>query len=179
MKNLNTSVKLMESEGRNGILSPSRCVTDSYSASCGLCFWSAGLAGTQGLQLFRAETITSKNWTTDGLREQPDVRFARANRPPHKSCEGRQEERQSGSYPEPTIGTRREQIRGPGRVHGGEQGFSFQQDIRAEVESGPESIVFDQELTKQRQKQTARSKKLRVVKTCGRHIQARAAQAGR
>ncbi len=75
-----------------------------------------------------------------------------------QAAEGRK--KQSGLYPNPTVGYQGEQIRG-GSFHGGEQGFFVQQDIVLGGKLGLNRKIFDQEL---KQAETeAEEQKLRVV----------------
>jgi cobalt-zinc-cadmium efflux system outer membrane protein len=89
-----------------------------------------------------------------------------------QAAEGRK--KQSGLYPNPTLGYQGEQIRG-GSFHGGEQGFFVQQDIVLGGKLGLNRKIFDQEL---KQAETeADEQKLRVVTNVRMsYIQALAAQ---
>src|ERR1700693_1201509 len=83
-------------------------------------------------------------------------------------------EKQSGLYPNPTVGYQGEEIRG-GSFRGGEQGFFVQQDIVLGGKLGLNRKIFDQEL---KQAQTeGEEQKLRVVTNVRiSYIQALAAQ---
>jgi len=89
-----------------------------------------------------------------------------------QAAEGRK--KQSGLYPNPTVGYQGEQIRG-GSFHGGEQGFFIQQDIVLSGKLGLNRTIFDQEL---KQAETeAEEQKVRVVTNVRMsYIQALAAQ---
>jgi cobalt-zinc-cadmium efflux system outer membrane protein len=89
-----------------------------------------------------------------------------------QAAEGRK--KQSGLYPNPTVGYQGEQIRG-GSFHGGEQGFFVQQDIVLSGRLGLNRTIFDQEL---KQAETeAEEQKVRVVTNVRMaYIQALAAQ---
>jgi cobalt-zinc-cadmium efflux system outer membrane protein len=89
------------------------------------------------------------------LQNNPTFKQSAAN---IQAAEGRK--RQSGSYPNPTVGYQGEQIRG-GSFHGGEQGFFVQQDIVLGGKLGLNRKIFDQEL---KQAETeAEEQKMRVV----------------
>src|SRR5579862_3503004 len=110
----------------------------------------------------RAQTVVSeqKTMTLEGLQQmalQNNPTFAQsaAN---IQAAEGRK--KQSGLYPNPTVGYQGEQIRG-GSFHGGEQGFFVQQDIVLNGKLGLNRTIFDQEL---KQAETeAEEQKVRVV----------------
>src|SRR6266498_531713 len=89
-----------------------------------------------------------------------------------QAAEGRK--KQSGLYPNPSVGYQGEQIRG-GSFHGGEQGFFVQQDIVLGGKLGLNRRIFDQEL---KQAETeAEEQKLRIVTNVRMaYIQALAAQ---
>jgi cobalt-zinc-cadmium efflux system outer membrane protein len=89
-----------------------------------------------------------------------------------QAAEGRK--KQSGLYPNPTVGYQGEQIRG-GSFHGGEQGFFVQQDIVLGRKLGLNRKIFDQEL--QQAVTEADEQKMRVVSNVRMsYIQALAAQ---
>src|SRR5947208_16928607 len=89
------------------------------------------------------------------LQNNPTFKQSAAN---IQAAEGRK--KQSGLYPDPTIGYHGEQIRG-GSIHGGEQGFFVQQDIVLGGKLGLNRKIFDQEL---KQAETeADEQQLRVV----------------
>jgi len=89
-----------------------------------------------------------------------------------QAAEGRK--KQSGLYPNPTVGYQGEQIRG-GSFHGGEQGFFVQQDIVLSGRLGLNRTISDQEL---KQAETeADEQKVRVVTNVRMsYVQALAAQ---
>jgi outer membrane protein, heavy metal efflux system len=101
------------------------------------------------------KTITLEELQQMALQNNPTFRQSTAN---IQAAEGRK--KQSGSYPNPTVGYQGEQIRG-GSFHGGEQGFFVQQDIVLGGKLGLNRKIFDQEL---KQAETeAEEQKLRVV----------------
>src|SRR5260370_23629314 len=141
-------------EGRVKIVSSLRCVSRFV-----LCFsWALFLLTLPG----RAQTPPSKQKTITleelqqmALQNNPTFAQAAAN---IQAAEGRK--KQSGLYPNPTLGYQGEQIRG-GSFHGGEQGFFVQQDIVLGGKLGLNRKIFDQEL---KQAETeAEEQKLRVV----------------
>lgn len=89
-----------------------------------------------------------------------------------QAAEGRKKE--SGLYPNPTVGYQGEQIRG-GAFHGGEQGFFVQQEVVLGGKLGLNRTIFDQEL---KQAETeAEEQKVRVITNVRiSYIQALAAQ---
>jgi cobalt-zinc-cadmium efflux system outer membrane protein len=124
----------------------------------------------------RAQTATSEQKTITleelqqmALQNNPTFAQSAAN---IQAAEGRK--KQSGLYPNPTVGYQGEQIRG-GSFHGGEQGFFVQQDIVLGGKLGLNRKIFDQEL---KQAETeAEEQKLRVVTNVRMsYIQALAAQ---
>jgi cobalt-zinc-cadmium efflux system outer membrane protein len=125
----------------------------------------------------RAQTPTSEEQKTITLEELQQM--ALDNNPTFaqsaaniQAAEGRK--KQSGLYPNPTVGYQGEQIRG-GSFHGGEQGFFIQQDIVLGGKLGLNRKIFDQEL---KQAETeAEEQKVRVVTNVRMsYIQALAAQ---
>jgi cobalt-zinc-cadmium efflux system outer membrane protein len=166
MNNLTTLVNFMEV--RVGTVLPLRCVTRFV-----LCFsWTLFLAALPG----RAQTLASEQKTITleelqqmALQNNPTFEQSAAN---IKAAEGRK--KQSGLYPNPTVGYQGEQIRG-GSFHGGEQGFFVQQDIVLGGKLGLNRKIFDQEL---KQAETeAEEQKLRVATNVRMsYIQALAAQ---
>jgi cobalt-zinc-cadmium efflux system outer membrane protein len=99
--------------------------------------------------------ITLEELQQMALQINPTFRQSAAN---IQAAEGRK--KQSGSYPNPTVGYQGEQIRG-GAFHGGEQGFFVQQDIVLGGKLDLNRKIFDQEL---KQAETeAEEQKLRVV----------------
>ncbi len=165
MNNLTMPVKFMEVRET---VSPLRCVIRLV-----LCLsWALFLLALPG----RAQAPASEQNTTTleelqqmALQNNPTFAQADAN---IKSAEGRK--KQSGLYPNPTVGYQGEQIRG-GSFHGGEQGFFVQQDIVLGGKLGLNRQIFDQEL---KQAETeADEQKLRVVTNVRMsYIQALAAQ---
>ncbi len=166
MNKLTTPLKFMEM--RVETVSPLRCV-----ARFVLCLsWALFLIAVPG----RAQTATSEQKTITleelqqmALHNNPTFAQSAAN---IQAAEGRK--KQSGLYPNPTVGYQGEQIRG-GSFHGGEQGFFVQQDIVLGGKLGLNRKIFDQEL---KQAETeAEEQKLRVVTNVRMsYIQALAAQ---
>jgi cobalt-zinc-cadmium efflux system outer membrane protein len=115
------------------------------------------------------KAITLEELQQMALQNNPTFRQSAAN---IQAAEGRK--KQSGLYPNPTVGYQGEQIRG-GSFHGGEQGFFVQQDIVLGGKLGLNRKIFDQEL---KQAETeAEEQKLRVVTNVRMsYIQALAAQ---
>src|SRR5258708_29110557 len=115
------------------------------------------------------KTITLEELQQMALQNNPTFAQSAAN---IQAAEGRK--KQSGLYPNPTVGYQGEQLRG-GSFHGGEQGFFVQQDIVLGGKLGLNRKIFDQEL---KQAQTeAEEQKLRVVTNVRMsYIQALAAQ---
>src|ERR1700737_1969170 len=115
MNNLTMPVTLME-------VSPLRCV-----ARLVVCFsWAFLLVTSPGRAQTPAseqKTITLEELQQMALQNNPTFAQSVAN---IQAAEGRK--KQSGLYPNPTVGYQGEQIRG-GSFHGGEQGFFVQQDI--------------------------------------------------
>jgi len=152
MNNLTTPAKLMEVMVET--MSPLRCVTRFV-----LCFsWTLFLVALPG----RAQTpasgqkmIALEELQQMALQNNPTFAQSAAN---IQAAEGRK--KQSGLYPNPTVGYQGEQIRG-GSFHGGEQGFFVQQDIVMGGKLGLNRKIFDQEL---KQAETeSEEQKLRVV----------------
>ena len=110
--------------------------------------------GAQGPAAER-KTITLEELQQMALQNNPTFAQAAAN---IQAAEGRK--KQSGLYPNPTVGYQGEQIRG-GAFHGGEEGFFVQQDIVLGGKLGLNRKIFDQEL-KQAEAE-ADEQKLRVV----------------
>jgi cobalt-zinc-cadmium efflux system outer membrane protein len=115
------------------------------------------------------KTITLEQLQQMALQNNPTFAQSAAN---IQAAEGRK--KQSGLYPNPTVGYQGEEIRG-GSFHGGEQGFFVQQDIVIGGKLGLNRKIFDQEL---KQAETeAEEQKLRVVTNVRMsYIQALAAQ---
>ena len=115
------------------------------------------------------KTVTLEELQQMALQNNPTFGQSAAN---IQAAEGRK--KQSGLYPNPTVGYQGEQIRG-GSFHGGEQGVFVQQDIVMGGKLGLNRKIFDQEL---RQAETeAEEQKVRVVTNVRMsYIQALAAQ---
>jgi cobalt-zinc-cadmium efflux system outer membrane protein len=115
------------------------------------------------------KTMTLEELQQMALQNNPTFAQSAAN---IQAAEGRK--KQSGLYPNPTVGYQGEQIRG-GSFHGGEQGFFVQQDIVLSGRLGLNRTIFDQEL---KQAETeAEEQKVRVVTNVRMlYIQALAAQ---
>ncbi|OLD19792.1 MAG: hypothetical protein AUI85_02175 [Acidobacteriales bacterium 13_1_40CM_3_55_5] len=104
-----------------------------------LCFsWALFLVALPGRAQTPAseqKTITLEELQQMALQNNPTFAQSAAN---IKAAEGRK--KQSGLYPNPTVGYQGEQIRG-GSFHGGEQGFFVQQDIETEAEEQKMRVV--------------------------------------
>src|SRR6202158_2387259 len=166
MNNLTTAVKFMEV--RIETVSLLRGATRFVLSF----FWSLLLVALPGRAQTPAsgqKTITLEELQQIALQNNPTFAQSAAN---IRAAEGRK--KQSGLYPNPTIGYQGEQIRG-GSFHGGEQGFFVQQDIVLGGKLGLNRKIFDQEL---KQAQTeAEEQKLRVTTNVRMsYIQALAAQ---
>src|SRR6267142_4758112 len=166
MSSLTTSVKLMEVKVET--VSPLRCVT-RFVLCLSWALFLVALPGRTQTPASEQKTITLEELQQMALENNPTFAQSAAN---IKAAEGRK--KQSGSYPNPTIGYQGEQIRG-GSFHGGEQGFFVQQDIVLGGKLGLNRKIFDQEL---KQAETeADEQKLRVVTNVRMsYIQALAAQ---
>src|ERR1700716_628138 len=166
MNNLTTPVKFMEV--RIETVSPLRCLARFVFCFSGalLLFTSPGRAQTPASE---QKTITLEELQQMALQNNPTFAQSAAN---IQAAEGRK--KQSGLYPNPTVGYQGEQIRG-GSFHGGEQGFFIQQAIVMGGKLGLNRRIFDQEL---KQAETeAEEQKLRVVTNVRMsYIQALAAQ---
>jgi cobalt-zinc-cadmium efflux system outer membrane protein len=166
MNNLTTPVQFMEV--RVETVSPLRCV-----ARFVLCFsWAwflVALPGRAQTPSSEQKTITLEELQQMALQSNPTFAQSAAD---IQAAEGRK--KQSGLYPNPSVGYQGEQIRG-GSFHGGEQGFFVQQDIVLAGKLGLDRKIFDQEL---KQAETeAEEQKLRVVTNVRMaYIQALAAQ---
>src|SRR6266404_2304487 len=141
-------------EVRVKTMSPIRRVTQFVLCfSCALLLVS--LPGRSQTPASEQKTITLEELQQMALQNNPTFKQSAAN---IQAAEGRR--RQSGSYPNPTVGYQGEQIRG-GSFHGGEQGFFLQQDIVLGGKLGLNRKIFDQEL---KQAETeAEEQKMRVV----------------
>ena len=115
------------------------------------------------------KAMTLEDLQQMALQNNPTFAQSAAN---IQAAEGRK--KQSGLYPNPTVGYQGEQIRG-GSFHGGEQGFFVQQDVVLSGRLGLNRAIFDQEL---KQAETeAEEQKVRVVTNVRiSYIQALAAQ---
>ena len=166
MNNLITRMKVMEV--RAATVSLLRCVSRFV-----LCFsWALFVVASPGRAQAPAseqKTITLEELQQMALQNNPTFAQSAAN---IQAAEGRK--KQSGLYPNPTVGYQGEQIRG-GSFHGGEQGFFVQQDIVMGGKLGLNRKIFDQEL---KQAETeADEQKMRVVTNVRMsYIQALAAQ---
>jgi cobalt-zinc-cadmium efflux system outer membrane protein len=166
MNNLTTPVKFMEV--RVETVSPLRCVTRFVLWFC-LALFLVALPGRAQTPTSEQKTITLEELQQMALQNNPTFAQSAAN---IQAAEGRK--KQSGLYPNPTVGYQGEQIRG-GSFHGGEQGFFVQQDIVLGGKLGLNRKIFDQEL---KQAETeAEEQRLRVVTNVRTsYIQALAAQ---
>jgi outer membrane protein, heavy metal efflux system len=145
-----------------------RCVR--RFALCFSCFWFLfAVPGPAQTMVSEQKTMTLEELQEMALRNNPTFAQSAAN---IQAAEGRK--KQSGFYPNPTVGYQGEQIRG-GSFHGGEQGFFIQQDIVLSGKLGLNRMIFDQEL---KQAETeAEEQKVRVVTNVRMsYIQALAAQ---
>src|SRR5438445_5749979 len=166
MNNLTTQEKFMQV--RVETVSPLCCVSRFV-----LCFsWTLlflVLPGRAQTPASEQKTITLEELQQMALLNNPTFAQSAAN---IQAAEGRK--KQSGLYPNPTVGYQGEQIRG-GSFHGGEQGFFVQQDIVLGGKLCLNRKIFDQEL---KQAETeAEEQKVRVVTNVRMsYIQALAAQ---
>src|SRR3982074_1694715 len=166
MNNLTTPLK--GTEVRSETVSPLRCVSRFV-----LCFswvlFLVALPGRAQAPASEQKTITLEELQLMALQNNPTFAQSAAN---IQAAEGRK--KQSGLYPNPTVGYQGEQIRG-GSFHGGEQGFFVQQDIVLGGKLGLNRKILEQEL---KQAETeAEEQKLRVVTNVRTsYIQALAAQ---
>src|ERR1700675_870843 len=164
MNNLTAPVKLVEVR----VETPLRCVTRFvFSFSWALCL--VALPGRAQTPPSEQKTITLEELQQMALQNNPTFAQSAAN---IQAAQGRK--KQSGLYPNPTLGYQGEQIRG-GSFQGGEQGFFVQQDIVLGGKVGLNRKIFDQEL---KQAETeAEEQRMRVVTNVRRsYIQALAAQ---
>src|SRR6202795_5043967 len=166
MNNLTTLVNFMEVMVETE--SPLRCVT-RFVLYFSWALFLVALPGRAQTPPSEQKTITLEELQQMALQNNPTFRQSAAN---IQAAEGRK--KQSGLYPNPTVGYQGEQIRG-GSFHGGEQGFFVQQDIVLGGKLGLNRKIFDQEL---KQAETeAEEQKLRVVTNVRMsYIQALAAQ---
>jgi cobalt-zinc-cadmium efflux system outer membrane protein len=166
MNNLNTPLKFVDSniETKSLRASVSRFVL-LLSGALLIVAWPSHAQNPASEQ----KTIRLEELQQMALQNNPTFAQSAAN---IQAAEGRK--KQSGLYPNPTVGYQGEQIRG-GSFHGGEQGFFIQQDIVLGGKLGLNRKIFDQEL---KQAQTeGEEQKLRVVTNVRMsYIQALAAQ---
>ena len=119
------------------------------------CLFLFSVAGRAQSPASEQKTITLEELQQMALQNNPTFAQSADN---IQAAEGRK--KQSGLYPNPTVGYQGEQIRG-GSFHGGEQGFFIQQDIVLGGKLGLNRTIFDQEL---KQAETeAEEQKVRVV----------------
>ena len=166
MNNLTTLVKFTEVMVETR--SPLRCIIRFTLCFSGILFLLAS-PGRAQTPVSDQKSITLEELQQMALQNNPTFAQSAAN---IKAAEGRK--KQSGLYPNPTVGYQGEQIRG-GSFHGGEEGFFVQQDIVLGGKLGLNRQIFDQEL---KQAQTeAEEQKLRVTTNVRMsYIQALAAQ---
>src|ERR1700682_1589266 len=109
-----------------------------------LCFYWAllfvALPGQAQTPASEQKTITLEELQQMALQNTPTFAQSAAN---IQAAEGRK--KQSGLYPNPTVGYQGEQIRG-GSFRGGEQGFFVQQDIVLGGKLRLNRKIFDQAL---------------------------------
>jgi outer membrane protein, heavy metal efflux system len=166
MNNLTVPVQFMEASAEK--VSPVHCAAQFvlwFAVSLSL----VALPGRAQTSASEQKTITLEELQQMAFQNNPTFRQSAAN---IQAAEGRK--KQSGLYPNPTVGYQGEQIRG-GSFHGGEQGVFVQQDIVMGGKLGLNRKIFDQEL---RQAETeAEEQKVRVVTNVRMsYIQALAAQ---
>jgi cobalt-zinc-cadmium efflux system outer membrane protein len=166
MNNLITPVKFIQVWSEAA--SPFRCVTRLLFLFSWI-FLLAALPGRAQTLASGQKMITLEELQQMALQNNPTFAQSTAN---IQAAEGRK--KQSGLYPNPTVGYQGEQIRG-GSYRGGEQGFFVQQDIVLGGKLGLNRQIFDQEL---KQAQTeAEEQRLRVITNVRMsYIQALAAQ---
>src|ERR1700704_2083345 len=166
MNNLTMPVNLMEV--RVETVSPLHRVT-RFVLYFSWALFLLALPGRAQTPASEQKTITLEQLQQMALQTNPTFAQSAAN---IQAAEGRK--KQSGLYPNPTVGYQGEQIRG-GSFHGGEQGFFVQQDIVLGGKLGLSRKIFDQEF-KQAEAE-AEEQKLRVVTNVRMsYIQALAAQ---
>jgi outer membrane protein, heavy metal efflux system len=149
-------------------VAPFRCVTRFVLSFAWFLFLLAA-PGRAQTPVSEQKTITLEELQQMALQNNPTFAQSAAN---VQAAEGRK--KQSGLYPNPTVGYQGEQIRG-GSFHGGEQGFFIQQDIVLSGRLGLNRTISDQEL---KQAETeAEEQKVRVFTNLRMsYIQALAAQ---
>jgi cobalt-zinc-cadmium efflux system outer membrane protein len=166
MNNLITPVKFLEVRAETA--APLRCAT-GFALCLAVSLLLVALPGRAQTSAPEQKTITLEELQQMALQNNPTFRQSAAN---IQAAEGRK--KQSGLYPDPTVGYQGEQIRG-GSFHGGEQGFFVQQDMVLGGKLGLNRKIFDQEL--QQAVAEADEQKVRVVTNVRMsYIQALAAQ---
>src|ERR1700692_2496290 len=166
MNNLITPVSFLEVRAETA--SQLRCAT-RFAFCFVVSLFLIALPARAQTSVSEKKTITLEELQQMALQNNPTFGQSAAN---IQAAEGRK--KQSGLYPNLTVGYQGEQIRG-GSCHGGEQGFFVQQDIVLGGKLGLNRKIFDQEL---RQAETeAEEQKVRVVTNVRMsYIQALAAQ---
>src|SRR5260370_42500559 len=166
MNNLTMPMKFTEM--RVETVSVVRCLT-RFALCLSWVVFLLALPGRAQTPASEHQTITLEELQQMALLNNPTFKQSAAN---IQAAEGRK--KQSGLYPNPTVGYQGEQMRG-GSFHGGEQGFFIQQDIVLGAKLGLNRKIFDQEL---KQAETeAEEQKLRVITNVRMsYIQALAAQ---
>jgi cobalt-zinc-cadmium efflux system outer membrane protein len=137
MNNLMTPVKLLEVRAET--VSSLRCVA-RFAFCFAMSLFLVALPARAQTSGSEKRTITLEELQQMALENNPTFKQSAAN---IQAAEGRK--KQSGLYPDPTVGYQGEQIRG-GSFHGGEQGFFVQQDIVLGGKLGLNRKIFDQEL---------------------------------
>src|SRR5579862_7809861 len=166
MNNLITPVSFLEVRAETA--SQLRCAT-RFAFCFVVSLFLIALPARAQTSVSEKKTITLEELQQMALQNNPTFRQSAAN---IQAAEGRK--KQSGLYPDPTVGYQGEQIRG-GSFHGGEQGFFVQQDIVLGGKLGLNRKIFDQEL--QQAVTEADEQKMRVVTNVRMsYIQALAAQ---
>src|SRR5246127_5158816 len=166
MNNLTALVKFMEE--RLKTVSP-LCFVTRFVFCLSSALLLATFPGRAQTPSSEEKTITLEELQQMALQSNPTFAQAIAN---VQAAQGRK--KQSGLYPNPTVGYQGEQIRG-GSFHAGEEGFFVQQDIVLGGKLGLNRKIFDQEL--QQAVTEADEQKVRVVTNVRMsYIQALAAQ---
>src|SRR6202049_1745882 len=137
MNNLITPVKLLEVSVET--VSAVRCVV-RFVLGMFLALFLVALPGRAQTPVSEQKKITLDELQQMALQKNPTFGQSAAN---IQAAQGRK--KQSGLYPNPTIGYQGEQIRG-GSFHGGEQGVFVQQDIVLGGKLGLNRKIFDQGL---------------------------------
>jgi cobalt-zinc-cadmium efflux system outer membrane protein len=149
-------------------VAPLRCVT-RFVLCFSLFLFVFAVPGPAQTAVSEQKAITLEELQQMALQNNPTFGQSAAN---IQAAEGRK--KQSGLYPNPTVGYQGEQIRG-GSFHGGEQGFFVQQEVVLGGKLGLNRRIFDQEL--QQAEMEAEEQKVRVVTNVRMsYIQALAAQ---